>query len=115
VCHLSDAFRMALGERPSADLPTTVRPVIKLVALYLPLKWPPGLKTVPEAEQGEGGTKPVEFARDVAELRTLMARFASARAPALNPTHPIFGGMSARSWGRWGYRHMDHHLRQFGL
>jgi hypothetical protein len=29
--------------------------------------------------------------------------------------HPIFGAMSERAWLRWGYLHMDHHLRQFGV
>jgi hypothetical protein len=29
-------------------------------------------------------------------------------------SHPIFGAMSAGDWLRWGYLHMDHHLRQFG-
>jgi hypothetical protein len=26
-----------------------------------------------------------------------------------------FGAMIPRDWQRWGYRHTDHHLRQFGL
>jgi len=30
------------------------------------------------------------------------------------PSHPILGGMSDAAWLRWGYLHMDHHLRQFG-
>jgi hypothetical protein len=29
--------------------------------------------------------------------------------------HPIFGPMSDAAWLRWGYLHMDHHLRQFGV
>jgi hypothetical protein len=29
-------------------------------------------------------------------------------------SHPIFGPMSKADWLRWGYLHMDHHLRQFG-
>ena len=28
--------------------------------------------------------------------------------------HPIFGRMSDGDWLRWGYLHMEHHLRQFG-
>jgi len=28
--------------------------------------------------------------------------------------HPRLGRMSEREWLRWGYLHMDHHLRQFG-
>jgi hypothetical protein len=29
--------------------------------------------------------------------------------------HPVFQKMSAAEWGRWAYRHVDHHARQFGL
>lgn len=29
--------------------------------------------------------------------------------------HPLFGKLSTNSWGVLMYRHMDHHLRQFGL
>jgi hypothetical protein len=31
------------------------------------------------------------------------------------PEHPAFGRLSGRAWGALVYRHMDHHLRQFGL
>jgi hypothetical protein len=31
------------------------------------------------------------------------------------PPHPILGRLSRGQWMRWGYRHMDHHLRQFGV
>jgi hypothetical protein len=29
-------------------------------------------------------------------------------------THPLLGTMSNAAWLRWGYLHVDHHLRQFG-
>jgi hypothetical protein len=31
------------------------------------------------------------------------------------PEHPAFGRMSRRVWGVLGYRHLDHHFRQFGV
>jgi hypothetical protein len=80
------------------------------------MRWPRGrIRTVPEAEQGVGGTPPIEFERDRAELIALMARFVTAASTERCSTHPIFGPMSVDLWGRWGYRHMDHHLRQFGV
>jgi hypothetical protein len=116
LCHMSDAFRLSLNERTAADVPTAFRPVIRLVALWLPLRWPGGrIKTVPEAEQGAGGTPPGEFERDRADLLALMTRFCAATPAQRCPTHPIFGPMSPTAWGRWGYRHVDHHLRQFGV
>ena len=36
-------------------------------------------------------------------------------AHELSKTHFLFGPMSARDWHRWAYRHVSHHLKQFGL
>ena len=30
-------------------------------------------------------------------------------------SHPIFGMMRASEWQLSGYRHVDHHVRQFGV
>ena len=44
VCHLADAFRMALGDRPVAGTARLRdRTVIKWIALYVPAPWPPGI------------------------------------------------------------------------
>lgn len=29
--------------------------------------------------------------------------------------HPLFGKFSAEQWGKYMYKHLDHHLRQFGV
>ena len=29
--------------------------------------------------------------------------------------HPIFGPLTTSQWMRWGYLHVYHHLRQFGV
>jgi hypothetical protein len=116
ICHMSDVFRMSLNEREVAAAPTAFRPVVRLVALWLPLRWPAGrIKTLPEVEQGAGGTPPGEFERDRAELLALITRFCAATPAERSSTHPILGPMSTTAWGRWGYRHLDHHLRQFSV
>ena len=116
ICHMSDALRMSLNERPVASVAGTLGPLIRFVALSLPVPWPRGrIRTVPEAEQGVGGTPPGDFERDRTELLELIARFCAAPADGFCPTHPIFGAMTTDGWKRWGYLHMDHHLRQFGV
>jgi Protein of unknown function (DUF1569) len=107
---------MASGEKAVTGSPTLRdRTIIKWIALHLPLAWPEGaIRTVPEVDQEVGGTAPTEFARDVAELETRLRSFAMRRG-AEWPTHPIFGRLSEPQWLRWGYLHVDHHLRQFGF
>ena len=29
--------------------------------------------------------------------------------------HPFFGKMTQKEWGRLNYKHLDHHLKQFGV
>ncbi|MGB6545681.1 MAG: DUF1569 domain-containing protein [Candidatus Acidiferrales bacterium] len=113
ICHLSDSFRGALGEKYiSPDTSFFNRVVIKNLALWVPLKWPRGRKTRPEIDQKLGGTTPGEFASDVAALRVLVNRFC-AHANKFSP-HAFFGQMSKPERNRHAYLHMDHHLRQFG-
>lgn len=115
ICHLSDSFRLLMGATPPNSIANPVsRTVIKWIALNAPMQWPHGVKTIPEVDQEIGGTKPVEFLRDRRELEGLIERFASKEAHELQP-HPIFGRLTTARWTRWGWRHMDHHLRQFGV
>jgi len=116
ICHLTDAFRIATGEKAVAGTPTfRDRTIIKWIALHLPLAWPEGsIRTVPEVDQEVDGTTPTEFTRDVAELETRLRAFAARRGATYLP-HPIFGRLSESQWLRWGYLHVDHHLRQFGF
>jgi hypothetical protein len=116
VCHLADACRMAMGTKPVTDASGLLqRTVVKWTALYLPMQWPTGrLVTRPEIAPGTGGTRPGHFASDLAELVVLTEQFASCHDTSKWPPHPIFGRLSPRGWMRWGYLHMDHHLRQFG-
>jgi hypothetical protein len=116
VCHLGDAFRMALGEMPVRPGCGPLRAaMMKCVALYAPLPWPRGIMTRPEVDQEIGGTKPGDFAADLARLEALIERFAVTPAAFAWPPHPMLGRMSRSEWLRWGYLHTDHHLRQFGL
>lgn len=112
VCHVSDAFRMALKERPVADMHTVVTTtLLKWVAFYAPLRWPHGVATMPEVDPQSEGTAPGPFADDRAELERLIARFCEGER---HGEHPIFGPLTHGQWMRWGYLHTDHHLRQFG-
>ena len=115
VCHLSDWFRGLLGDRPipGKDPGPGVR-VLRFLAFSTPLPWPRGFPTAPMQDQEKGGTPPAEFTADVAELDTLMVRFAETGGVGLLP-HNRWGNLSPGMWGRYGYRHVNHHLRQFGL
>ena len=115
LCHLSDAYQVAMGERAEAAADNFFsRTVMKYVALQLPLRWPPGVKTGAVSDQERGGTPPVEFEPDRQRLEQLIRRFTAAQRDFQFAPHPLFGVMSEAEWLRWGYLHAAHHFRQFG-
>lgn len=116
VCHMIDSTRVALGELTVSRVDTFLnRTLVRWIALRAPIPWPPDIRTRPEIDQVlGGGTRPADFAQDVARLEELTRRFADERE-FTGRAHPIFGPMSRDEWHRWGYLHLDHHLRQFGV
>ena len=116
VCHLHDAFVMGTAGRPISSVAHLGnRTVIKWIALYAPVRWPQGIPTRPEVDQvAGGGTPPAVFDQDVAALLAALDQAATDERFFHARTHPIFGPLSRQAWLRWGWLHIDHHLRQFG-
>jgi hypothetical protein len=116
ICHLSDSFLGVMGEKPVSIAPGWVmRSTVKWIALYTPLPWAKGMPTRPEMDQLAGGTPPGEFSADVRQLLQFTERFSNEPRDFAWQPHPFFLEMSDQDWMRWGYLHMNHHLRQFGL
>ena len=112
LAHLTDALRMAVGElsRTPKHVPVARAFPVKHLLLYV-LPIPKGVPTAPELIARTADDWPAEQARCAA----LAARFDAASAPTTWPAHPFFGPLTASQWGWLAYKHMDHHLRQFGV
>ena len=56
-----------------------------------------------------------DFEKEKKVLSDQIARF-GAMGPAIiaNSKHPFFGEMTEEEWGILQYKHLDHHLKQFG-
>ena len=116
ICHLNDSFLVAMGERYASPATGLFRnPVLKWIALHTPLPWAKNVPTRPEVDQTAGGTPPGDFVRDRARLAELIGRFAEPSRNFAFAPHPMWGEMREHEWLRWGYRHTDHHLRQFDV
>lgn len=115
LCHLGDSFLAVLGNRhaSSAKNGWLLRTAMKWFALHTSLPWPQGVPTRPEVDPKRAGTKPLEFERDRKHVVDLIRRVAATDTHF--GTHPGFGEMRRDEWLLWGYGHVDHHLRQFGL
>lgn len=113
VCHVSDALRAALGdlEVKSKGPRIFTNPIVRWLAIYH-LPWPRGkTKTAPEYLTAQ----PAEWAADLATFRALMDRVAERGPNGKWAVHPLFGALSGKDTGALLWRHLDHHLQQFGV
>jgi Protein of unknown function (DUF1569) len=55
-----------------------------------------------------------DFEREKASLIALVKRYGEQGVVTRDP-HPFFGPMSTAEWDRLLSKHLDHHLRQFGV
>jgi hypothetical protein len=112
VCHLSQALEQALGEsNPGPPKgPFKSFPINWLMIHAVP--WPKGKAQSPRAFLTQ---RPASWDADVGKLRSLIERFGARRASEPWPPSIVFGKLSGRSYGVLFYKHIDHHLRQFGV
>lgn len=72
-------------------------------------------KNLPTAPQFKIETTP-EFEKERSVLLELVKKFGTMGPKVIiNKKHPFFGTMTDEEWGILQYKHLDHHLKQFGL
>jgi len=108
--HVNCALENALGQRniPSAKIPIP-RPVLKFMVMKLP--WRKNNPTAPEFVASGNYNFEAERERCITLIDALAAK--STDAPW--PEHPAFGRMSGRDVSFLHAKHLNHHLRQFGV
>lgn len=56
-----------------------------------------------------------DFFREQERLKTKVRQFhEGGEAKCTRHPHPFFGALTPQEWARGSYKHLDHHLRQFG-
>lgn len=110
VCHMSDQFRVALGEIVCVRYDNVfTRTFMKWLVVHTPMQAPKGkIETSPEMLT----TRPGKWDEDLAECLRLCERVGTESPRGI---HPAFGPFTPEEWGRMGWKHTDHHLTQFGV
>ena len=114
LVHCADQLRISRGEKPvtSVRIPNLLKPLVKWLVVKRMKDFKRGMKTLPEMDAQRGMTPPVSFATDHA---TLLALLAPASYGPSGVTHPVFGPLARPEFGEITWKHLDHHLRQFGV
>jgi len=112
LCHCGRALETATGDRPMKQkfIGKILAPLVRKSAL---------------GEKPFGKNSPTDptfvvadardFAAEKARLLALIDRFAQRdRGEVGKETHAFFGKLTGDEWGELMYKHIDHHLRQFG-
>ena len=60
-------------------------------------------------------SEPKDFNIEKRNLTTLLEEFEAQREREEWNPHPGFGYFTKQQWGQMQYKHLDHHLRQFGV
>jgi hypothetical protein len=113
VAHCAGGLELALGDRrpPRVLVGRIFGRVIKRLALGDEAPMRRNTPTVPGLVVADERALDAERER----LRGLIDRFVAA-GPAGCTTHPhsFFGRLTPQEWSVLMYKHLDHHLRQFG-
>jgi hypothetical protein len=109
--HLRLSARMAVGDLPVAPANKRAFQVfpLKHLLLYV-LPFPRGAPTARELQPGLAAS----LEEERAAVLELLDRIGAGPREGAGPAHPLFGPLSWREWGAATYKHVDHHLRQFG-
>lgn len=79
--------------------------------MYNDKVWQKNLGTVNEFRV----TDAHEFTSEKEKLIQTINEFSTKKDVSNWPTHPFFGDFNTEQWGKMQYKHLDHHLKQFGV
>jgi hypothetical protein len=112
VRHCTLALDMMVGAAAVTPRNGLLRnPLLRYLIIHV-LPWPNGAPTGRELiTTGYKG----KWESDTAALRRSLEAVASRGVNGKFEEHPAFGQLSGKSLGVLVWRHLDHHLRQFGI
>lgn len=115
LAHCALGMEWAVGDRVPLPAPFFLRAIGRFVKPFALGNETPMKKNVPTARE-----LVIPDDRDIdaerARLIVLIDRFAAAGSAGCTKCgHPFFGKLTAEEWAVLTYKHLDHHLRQFGL
>ena len=107
--HCTLAEEMALGEKKYKQ--SFLGKLFGKIALKDILKDAPMKKNSPTISQVKVKGAGFNVAEEKQKLIRLISKYGHYSGDGFD--HPFFGKLTKEQMGRWSYKHIDHHLRQF--
>jgi len=115
LAHCTAAIKMAFGEIPAK---LRFSPLKASIARLLFIEWfpfPKDAPTTPEMHPKKKLKQSESFPEEKQTLINHLNRMNNTPAEFSFGMHPLFREMNRKQWGKLIYKHLDHHLRQFGV
>jgi hypothetical protein len=111
VWHCQIPLKVAIKNKPTTKKGNLLIRLFFKKSLYNDTPWRKNLPTSPFAKAKE--EKDFEMERE--QLTTLVREFHQLKDREEWHPHPLFGSLTKEQWGKSAYKHLDHHLTQFGV
>jgi hypothetical protein len=113
MAHCSSAIEIAIGDRVGKS--TLMGTLVGRFAKSIITNEKPFKKNLPTAPDFVV-VDSKDFNKEKVRLTVMLKRLSSGGADAMhNRKHHFFGRLTSHEWSNSMYKHMDHHLRQFGV
>lgn len=110
VTHCQFPLKIALSSKPRKHKWNLIGFLFKK-SLYNDRPWKQGLPTAKLAKI----TDEKDFIAERDKLTSMIDAFHAKKEQTEWQPHPMFGKFTPEQWGQLEYKHLDHHLRQFGV
>ncbi len=111
LAHCKEAYKVPLTSKKLKRLPISYLGWIFRPVLYNARPYGKSLPTAPNFIIKDDR----DFEKEKTEMLSIVKAFHERGASGIgDKMHPTFGRMTAEQWGKSMWKHLDHHLRQFG-
>ncbi|MEP3373266.1 MAG: DUF1569 domain-containing protein [Maribacter dokdonensis] len=109
--HCQYPLQLAIKNKPNNSKGNWFIKTFFKKSLYSDKPWRKNMPTAPQLKAKEDK----DFETEHKLLKKLVSDFYAVRDREEWHPHPAFGAFTKEQWGQVQYKHLDHHLKQFGV
>ncbi len=110
--HCNKVNRDIMKGKPADKKPALKQRLLKLMLFKVMKNFPKGIQSNPKYVNTKDYN--LGFEKDLADYIEIISLLANGRQN-IKAAHPMLGNLTNAEWGVFIWKHMDHHLKQFGV